>query len=40
MLLEKYPAVTSEARPAESETLISRLIDRPIRPIVPIKFYE
>ena len=29
-----------EARPTEAETLISRLIDRPIRPLFPIKFYE
>ena len=27
-----------EARPTESETLISRLIDRPIRPLFPDEF--
>ena len=27
-----------EARPTESETLISRLIDRPIRPLCPDEF--
>ena len=27
-----------EARPTEAETLISRLIDRPIRPLFPSKF--
>ncbi len=29
-----------EGRPAERETLISRLIDRPIRPLFPDKFYN
>jgi Polyribonucleotide nucleotidyltransferase (polynucleotide phosphorylase) len=27
-----------EARPTEAETLISRLIDRPIRPLFPEEF--
>jgi polyribonucleotide nucleotidyltransferase len=29
-----------EGRPSEGETLISRLIDRPIRPLFPEGFYE
>ena len=37
MQLEKFQADTfkREARPTEAETLISRLIDRPIRPLFP-----
>ena len=42
---EKYYAagkipvdILREARPTEAETLISRLIDRPIRPLFPVSF--
>ncbi len=37
---EKYPGgyFKREARPTDSETLISRLIDRPIRPLFPDEF--
>jgi Polyribonucleotide nucleotidyltransferase (polynucleotide phosphorylase) len=40
MLQEKIPGgyFKREARPTESETLISRLIDRPIRPLFPDDF--
>ena len=39
MQLEKFQVdILKEARPTESETLISRLIDRPIRPLFPDEF--
>ena len=39
MQLVKYQVVIlREARPTEAETLISRLIDRPIRPLFPSSF--
>ena len=40
MLQVKFPVVIlkERARPTESETLISRLIDRPIRPLFPESF--
>jgi Polyribonucleotide nucleotidyltransferase (polynucleotide phosphorylase) len=40
MLQEKSQAdiFKREARPTEAETLISRLIDRPIRPLFPEEF--
>ena len=34
----KIPYFKREARPTEAETLISRLIDRPIRPLFPSSF--
>ena len=42
MLLENFPvAFKQEGKPSDRETLISRLIDRPIRPLFPDNFnYE
>ena len=38
LLVKFLEVISKEARPTEAETLISRLIDRPIRPLFPSSF--